>query len=284
MLLSLLALTSAAQERVLRTPAIFRCPQAEAESDRFPTLIEDSYFDRYCIEPRPGPEAVKALGKLKVVSAATIDTPANLKWRNATIAYVRGEISPQAWLKKTSNLGETVHFLSNPKTKPLREALADVKIAPGGTYSGRAVFAQFVLLTMPGVPCLNSHEIGRTRPLPEPGKHQSWILAMNDWFGPLLYSRAENAAWATKKRLIDRADSKPGLLVFRVVDGKRSWRVTLNNGFESLKVPHLSVDHMTLNRGVDFDSEPPKLVPTGCVIEDLSEDALASVSAPDRLR
>src|SRR5690348_12049261 len=100
-------------DAVERIPAIYRCPAMEGESDRLGRVIEEDSFDSLCIDPKPGPKAIKRVaGKLKFVSPKLIDTTPNRKWRDATIAFVMGKIAPADWVVRTSKLKETVHFVS----------------------------------------------------------------------------------------------------------------------------------------------------------------------------
>ncbi len=224
-----------------RTPAIYRCPAAEAESKFFERFVEEGGFDAVCIEPAPGPKARRlARGKLKFVSAKAIDTRANVLWRNSTLDFVNGKISPRAWLARTQNLHETVHFLSYPKAPNLRDAT--------GQESGRAVFAELFVLALPGRPCFTADDTGNTRYLPGPGRLESWLLAMED---PHL---------VVGKPKVIRADAKPGLLVFRV--GKKTFY--LNNGKAPLTLPKLDLDKMGgISRGLDLEGKVPSLLPTG---------------------
>src|SRR5690242_16904559 len=100
-------------DTVERVPAIYRCPAVEAESQFFEKCVGENAFDSYCVEPAPGPKAkAVAKGKVKFVPASVIDTKANAKWRDATIDFCNGKISPKAWLAATANLHEAVHCLS----------------------------------------------------------------------------------------------------------------------------------------------------------------------------
>jgi hypothetical protein len=267
----LLAFVAASPQVDGRIAAIYRCPSPEAESKFFQRLVDDYYFDSVCVEPKPGPLATKlAKGKLKFVDAKTIDTAANLKWRNATIAFASGKISPKQWLADTKNLKATIHFLSSPKkTKDLRTQMSSVPVDPGQSYSGRSVFAELLVLAWPGRVCFTADDIWRTRYLPEAGRHQSWVLAMNDFLGPMMYSRLKSPIITNGQPTIIRADAKPGLLIFRHTLGKRTITFYLNNSFESLKLPKINLDNVSgIDRGLDVDGPKPRLMPTGFLIED----------------
>jgi|GEM_PF-5664590 len=251
-----------------RTPAIYRCPAPEAESEFFERLVTDYAFDTFCIEPKPGPNAQKVAAgpvKIKFIPASAIDTPANLKWRNLTIEFANGRISPKAWLNGTKNLKETVHFLANPKTSGLRQATNSV--------SSRAVFIETLLLTWPGKPCLTADETSRTRELPDAGALQSWLLAMNDHLGPLLYLRADQPYIVTQAPTIVRADDKPGLLIFRQQSGKHTKIFYFNNGPGALDVPGFDSDHVNLDRGLLIeDTHKAKLMSQGSFMESYGDE------------
>src|ERR1043165_8617387 len=85
------------QDEPSRTNAIYRCPAVEGESKFFKKMIDESCFDTYCIEPKPGPLATSLAkaAKVKFTVAGKIDTKANLAWRNATVAFANGSISPK---------------------------------------------------------------------------------------------------------------------------------------------------------------------------------------------
>ncbi len=250
-----------------RTSAIYRCPAAEAESEYFQRLVTDYAFDSFCIDPKPGPEAEKvAKGpvKIKFVASATVDTPANLKWRNLAMQFVAGKLSPRAWLDATKGLKETVHFLANPQTPSLWKAT--------GGDSSRAVFAELLVLSWPGKPCLNAAETSRTHELPEAGALQSWLLAMNDHLGPMLYNRAHLPFLATQAPTIVRADTKPGLLIFRQTNGKVSQTFYLNNGPTPVELPPVDTAHLTMNKGLNLGDAKDTLQPTGFFIEEHGSD------------
>lgn len=249
------------QNDLVRTPAIYRCTTQEGETKFLAPMIEEEAFDAYCIEPKPGPSAAwAAKGKAKFVSARTIDTAANLKWRNAALAFVTGKISPKEWVRRTSGLGETVHFLSSPKTQTLREAT--------GQITRRAVFAEMFLVSQPGRLCITADDIGGTRYLPGPGRLESWILAMHDYLGPMLYLRASTPCLVTGKPRILRADAKPGLLIFEQRQGAKSVTFYLNNGPDLLDLPKVDPEHLAgVAIGMDLEGPKPRLQPGGFIFD-----------------
>ena len=262
---ALMVLGSMMIEEPERTPSIYRCSASEAESKFFGPLVDEYGFDTFCVEPKPGPLATAAArGKVKFVSASVIDTKQNLSWRNATIDFVNGKISPQQWLSKTKSLGETVHFLSSPKSVGLRSATGEV--------SSTAVFAEMLLLSWPGKPCLTGDDLGKTRYLPGPGRLESWILAMNDYLGPMLYSRHSFPYWVTGKPKIVRADAKPGLLVFSQTDGKQTKTFILNNSKATMDLPSINLDFVTTNQGLDLEQSKPRLMSHGFLIVNSVKD------------
>lgn len=240
------------QEEVAdRTPAIYRCPASEviANPHRFESLVRNYGFDTYCIEPAP-PAAAKELlkkYKLKTIAAKEIDTAPNLAWRNVTIDFVNGKISPKAWLDKTSKIKATIHFLSSPKTRELREATGEV--------SHYATFAEVFLLAWHGRPCLTNVDIWKTRELPDAGKLQNWVLAMNDWLGPMLYYRHESPFLVTQKPKIISAPSTPGLFIFSTTDGKKTITMYFNNGDKPVKMPKIDFDNTTITRGLNIEED-----------------------------
>jgi hypothetical protein len=248
---------------VERTPAIYRCPAAEAESTFWPSLVDEHYFDSYCVEPKPGPKAKQVVkdSKLavKFIQASIIDTPANLKWRNATIDFVNGKISPKAWLARTKASKATVHFLSSPKTPTLREATKQ--------ESPNAVCAELLVLTWPGRPCFTADDIWQTRYLPGPGRLQSWILSMNDLLGPAMYGRARDKFLTTQQPEIVRADDKPGLLIYRYKQGKHIETFYVNNGPKPIEINPKMDNVSGICRGLNLDGEKPMLLPFGFVNE-----------------
>ena len=267
-MLTLLLLLAPLNPAVDRPLAVYRCPAAEAEGERFKDVVEEGEFDGVCIDPKPGPKALALLaGKLKVVPPREIDTDANLKWRNATIAFARGDISPAAWLEKTKRLKTTFHFLTSPKTKGLRDVMADIPIPPMGTFSGRSVFAELFALSWPGAPCFTATDVWKSRYLPEAGRLQSWILAMNDWLGPMLSMRREHLVLTKQNPKILRADKTPGLFVYRFTEGKKSWTFYVNNSKKPIKLPPVDMGRVTIHRGLNVDEGPPLLMDTGFLIE-----------------
>lgn len=264
--LILCSLLLLSQDQPARTPSVYRCPASEAESKFFEPLMSEEGFDAVCIEPKPGPNASKIIKeqKLKTITAKEIDTPDNLKWRNLTLDFVNGKVSPRQWVAATAKLKTTVHFLSSPQTKDLRTAT--------GQESGRAVFAEMLLLSWPGKPCLTHNDTGQTRYLPESDRLVSWLLAMRDYLGPMLHYRASHPFMATGKPTILRADDKPGLLVFRTSKGSQSLTFYLNNGPKPIELPSIDEDRMTIMRAMDFEGDKPKIMPTGFLIEDGTGD------------
>jgi hypothetical protein len=258
--ISTLCLLAMVQDGLVRTPAIYRCTTAEGETKFLAPMIEEEAFDAYCIEPKPGPSAAwAAKGKARFVSAKTIDTAANMKWRNATIAFVTGKISPKEWVRCSRGLNETVHFLSSPKTQKLREAT--------GQETRRAVFAEMFLVSQPGRLCITADDIGGTRYLPGPGRYESWILAMHDYLGPMLYQRAKTPYLVTGKPRVLRADAKPGLLIFEQRQGMNSMTFYLNNGPDLLELPKVDPEHLSgIAIGLDLEGPKPRLQPGGFVI------------------
>lgn len=250
------------QDAPVRTSAIYRCPAVEAESKFFAPFVKESGFDSFCIEPKPGPKATQiAKGQVKFVKSDVIDTKANLAWRNATIAFANGTISPKEWLSRTKNLKETVHFLSSPKTPAYREAT--------GRDTGHALTGEMLLLAWPGRPCLTADDIVQTRYFPEDKRHESWVLAMNDWLGPMLYTRHDFPTLVTGKPEIVRADSAPGLFAFKQSKGKRSYTFWFNNSQRSIELPKgIDLDKASICVGLDWENDqtPPKLGKNGYFI------------------
>ena len=254
-----LALVTFQQEPAVRTPSIYRCPTAEAESKFFDSMVEESGFDSFCVEPSPGPKARQlAAGKVKFVKASMIDTPANLKWRNATIDLVNGKLSPRAWLTATKNLHETVHFLSNPKTQALRAAT--------GSVTRRAVSAELLTTALPGIPCFTADDIVQTRYLPGPGAYESWILAMNDYLGPMLYMREDFTPMKSATPTVVRADPTLGLLILRYSSPKEVMTVYFSNSPKPLPLPAFNLDQLTINVGIDMGVSKPMLTTNGFFI------------------
>lgn len=264
MLVLALAIATLPQEELVRTPAIYRCPAKEAAAwpERLESLMEDDAFDAYCLEPKPTAEQRKlaARYKVKLVNAKTIDTAGNQKWRNATIDYANGKISPKEWLSRTKAAKATVHFLSNPKAPNLRKATNEKN-------SYRAVFAEMLLLSWRGRPCLTSEDIWQTREFPGPGALQSWILAMNDYMGPMLYFRSAEPYVVTKEPKIISAPDKPGLFIFSNTDGKKTQTFYFNNSDQMVKLPKdLDTQSSGLSRGLLVEDDYIGLTQWGSVI------------------
>lgn len=256
----------ASQQPIERTPSIFRCTTSEGESKWFAQFLEDEYYDTYCIEPKPGPQAAKLLkeGKFKTITAKEIDTPSNLKWRDLTIDFVNGKISPKKWLTETRKLKATIHFLSSPKTKTLRVATFE--------ESRRAVFAEMLLTSLPGRLCFTSNDTGELRYLPEPGRLQSWYLAMRDYLGPMMYYRFKEPYIVAGKMKVVRADDKPGMLAYTLGKEDRSLTFHFNNGPAQIELPKLDMERTSIVRGLDMEGPRPRLNQFGSVILDSAGD------------
>lgn len=229
-------------------------------------MLEEDYYDSYCIEPKPGPQAAKLLkeGKFKTITAKDIDTPANLKWRDLTIDFANGKISPKTWLAETSKLKVTVRFLSSPKTKTLRVATLE--------ETRRAVFAEMLLTSLPGKLCLTSNDTGELRYLPGPGRLESWYLSMRDYLGPMMYYRVKHPYMVTGKLQVERADAKPGLLTYSLSKEDRTLKFHFNNGPEQIELGGLNMDFTTIVRGLDMEGPQPRLNQFGSVILDKNPD------------
>lgn len=214
--------------------------------------MTDDGFDQYLIEPKPTPQMLAILNKGKVKSAdpKTVDTPANLQWRNATIELAAGKISFKKWLATTEKIKSTVHFLTNPKTKELYAEL--------GMPSYRSTFAEMFLMSWPGRLCLTSTDIWQARWWPEnDSKIESWILAMNDYMGPMLYYRSDETYMVTGKPKVILAPDKPGLFAFQQTssDGKRSLTFYFNNSPKPVEMPKIDTDRATITRGFDVQED-----------------------------
>lgn len=247
-----LALLALQADAPYRTPAIYRIPAKFVRLDRLEAMMTDDGFDQYCIEPKATPEilAVLAKGKVKAADPKAIDTAANLDWRNATIELAAGKISFKKWLTKTEKLKSTVHFLTNPKTKELYAEL--------GMPSYRSTLAEMFLLSWPGRICLASTDIWQARWWPEnDSKIESWILAMNDYMGPMLYYRSQEPFMAMGKSKILLAPDKPGLFAFQQTspDGKRGLIFYFNNGPDPVKLPKVDLDRATISRGLNVEDD-----------------------------
>lgn len=259
------------QDEVGRTPAIYRCPAKEAESPKLAQALEDGY-DALCVDPSPGPKARTAVkeARIKFFDPKLIDTTANRKWRDATIAFVNARISPAEWLSRMRGLGETVHYLSSPSTPELRAATPSLEM--DGAYSARAVFGELLLLVWTGRVCFTSTDTYDTRQWPDNDRFESWILAMHDHLGPMLSMRHDDPFLVTQKPDVLRADTKPGLLVFRHTMGKHVMTFYLNNSPLPIELPKIDTDKVTLSRGLNLDGEKPVINPTGVIIEDVGGD------------
>ncbi|HVT11049.1 MAG TPA: hypothetical protein VHE55_02180 [Fimbriimonadaceae bacterium] len=265
MMLCLLVGLAIRQEAPERTEAIYRMPASEASSPRFRELLDDE-FDTLCVDPAPNASIRATVGKkLAFIEAKLLDTAANRKWRDATIDFANGKISPKAWVARTSKLHETVHWLSNPNTPNLREATPSQTADP--TYSGRSVFAEMLLLAWPGRPCLTSTDCWLTRDLPDAGRLQSWVLAMNDWRGPMLSFRHDRPEMAHGPIQVLRADGKPGLLIVHL--GKKGKGMTLyfNNSQHSVDGGKIDPEKvLPMGNGLDMDAAKPSVRSLGMVI------------------
>lgn len=231
-------------------------------------VVNEYAFDSLCVDPGPGP-ATQALAKGKVPfwTAEKIDTKANMKWRDATVAFLRSKISPKEWLARTANLHETVHFLTTPATTDLFTLTKDQKNGLG-TYSGPAVLGEFLVLSWPGRVCFTSRDTWLTGMIPqEPGPQQSWVLAMNDFVGPLLSFRSDNFWLVYGKPSIIRADAVPGLLVYHLGPKGKGATFYFNNGLKPIDVSKVKVDKSLFIRGLDLDDGPAKLLGCGSLME-----------------
>jgi hypothetical protein len=249
------------QEPNVRTPAIYRMDAKDVRLDRLEAMTNDDGFDGYCIEPKPSREmkAILEKGKVKSVDAKAIDTKANLAWRNATVEFAAGRISPRSWLAKTKNLGETVHFLTSPKTKSLREAL--------GEKSYKSVFAEMLMMSWKGRLCLTSTDIWQARWWPENDKAmESWILAMNDYMGPMLYHRFSCPYMVKQEPKILSAPDKPGLFIFSFTDGVHTETYYFNNSNKPVRLPRLDMERAIIIRGLQAGDETNDLSEWGSMI------------------
>jgi hypothetical protein len=246
-------------ERQDQTPSIYRCPAKEATTEWLNKLFDQDGFDEVCVDPSPSKAAREtAAGFAKFVSPGTIDTRPNRAWRDNTIAYALGKISPKEWLRRTSGHAETVHFLSSPATETL------VKVTGMSTLT--SVFSEIFLVSLPGKPCLTADDIGRTRYLPDAGRLQSWILAMNDLLGPMLQYRHDQPYLVTGKPTILRADPTAGLLIFRQDGPNKRLTFYFNNSTATVKLPKVNLTQMTINRGVKDEGSEVGLMDHGFLI------------------
>ncbi len=266
-MLAFIAVAAMIHEDPERSPAIYRCPASEAESKFFKPFVNEDGFDTFCVEPKPGRSArAAAAGKVKFVEASKIDTKPNLAWRNATVRFMNGQISPRTWLATIGPLHETVHFLSSPKTPKLRS----IAITDTSTLSARAVFGEMCVVFWPGTPCFTADDLGKTRYLPGPGAEESWLLAMNDYLGPMLSLRHDNPFLVTGTPTVVRADDKPGLLIFSQSSGKKKLTFYLNNGKTSVVLRPFDTEKAIVVRGLNLDAPKPLLMPAGSFIVDSS--------------
>lgn len=264
-MLSLLAGLAIVQDAPERANAIYRMPVSEAASPRFQELLDDE-FDTLCIDPAPNAPMRAAVAKrLAFIAPSLLDTQANRKWRDASIDFANGKLSPQAWIARTSKLRETVHWLSNPKTPNLRDATPSQPADP--TYSGRSVFAELLLLAWPGRPCLSSSDCWLTRELPEAGRLQSWVLAMNDWRGPMLSLRHDHSEMARGPVQVLRADGKPGLLIVHLGRKGKGMTLYFNNSPRALDPGKLDPERVLgVGSGLDLDAAKPRVRSLAIVI------------------
>ena len=255
-------------EDPIRTPAIYRFPASEQIEDRISKLIDEYGYDSLCVDPKPSSKTIElAKGRVKFFDAKLIDTTPNLNWRNAAINFANGKISPAKFLSLTNGLKSTVHFLSSPKTPDLRTATPSQ--TTDETYSLRSVFAEFVLLGLPGRVCVTSGDAWHTRELPESGRLQSWVLAVRDRLGPSLYMRAESPFLATGKLSVIRADARPGLLIWKMSSGKKGYIFTVNNSNQSVEIPgYVSAKVIGLSVGLDLNGPKPRLQGPGFYVQE----------------
>lgn len=253
-----------ALEKTFYHPALYRLPAAEAETEYFEDVITGYGFTKICIDGTIGRNAkVSVKDKILMGPGAVLDTADNLKWRNTTIDFLNGKISPKAWVNTVSKLRTTAHFLSSPKTKGLREAT--------GAKTGRAVQGEMLVLTWKGVPCITSTDIGKTRPLPPAGPLQSWLLAMRDYLGPTLYLRMGIDPKDYTKLKIVRADDKPGILSYELKKGNGFVRFTFNNGTKPIPMPDAAKANSVMQIGFNFEKEPPEILQNGFFIYDSTQ-------------
>lgn len=245
-------------------PAIYRCPTKEAESEYFEDVIDGYGFNRIAIDGTIGPNArAAAKGKIKLESARGMDSKANRAWRQASLDFLNGKISPKHWVETVSKLKTTANYLSSPKTKSLREET--------GEKTGRAVQGEMLVLTWKGTPCINSTDIGKTRPLPPAGRLQSWFLGMRDYLGPTLYLRSEIKPQDYAKLKVIRADSKPGLLIYEVKKSFGTVRFHFNNGEKPIPMPDAAKGNSVMQIGFDFEKDPPEMLQNGFFIVDTTQ-------------
>lgn len=257
MIMTVLLLGLSFDEPVLRTPAAYWFPASEGIEKWIPHLVDEELFDRWIVDPKPNnlTAGVAAKGKIKILGPSSVYSKANDKWRTATIEFVQGKISPASWLKRTAKLGETYHYLTTPKTPDLRSVTASI---PNGVkaFSGRAVFAETLVCYWPGKPCFYATDLYRTNYFPENKQHESWILAMNDYLGPMLNLRIEYPIMVTKRPTILRADTKPGMLIFQQKSGTKKLTFYFNSGLNPVKLPSSFKPELSIMaRGLDLDTQ-----------------------------
>lgn len=96
---------------------------------------------------------------------------------------------------------------------------------------------------------------------------------MNDYLGPMMYGRTMDPFLVTQQPKIIRADSKPGMLIFRYVSGKKTRTFFLNNGPTTLPLPEIDLGMCSgVQRGVDVEGPKPALMTTGFLEEMIGED------------
>lgn len=254
MLLTLALSLIHAQDPTPRTHVIYRFPAKEIAAKKLDDLIENEAYDTYCIEPRAPASLLPKLkaGRVKVYAGAPIDTSENLRWRNDTIAFTNGKISPKEWWRRAQASRATVHFLSNPKTPELRAACRN--------DSGASVMAIMLLVQWPGTPCLTSGDAWETRELPDTGPLQSWVLAVHDWLGPALYMRADSPQIATGRAKLEFADSKPGMLHYSIAGKTKNLHFFFNNSDKPLQLRNVDWGHLVMSRGIYVDDNNEKIL------------------------
>ena len=187
--IGILAVAIVRPQAPVRANAAYWFPAAEGVEKWLPRLVGEELFDTWVVDPKPNRLTLEtAKSKVKIVPPGVVYSKPNDRWREGTIKFVQGKISPAAWLNQTSKLGETYHYLTTPKTPSFRSLTANIPNGLGA-YSGRAVFAETLLCYWSGKPCFYSTDIWRTSYFPEDKQHESWILAMNDFLGPMLSLR-----------------------------------------------------------------------------------------------
>ena len=251
----LIRVTIRHDDPIVHVPAAYWFPAAEGIEKWLPRLADEELFDTWIADPKPNAATVAAAkGKVHFAMPKSAYSTANMKWRNATLKFVRGEISPASWINQTRNLGESLHYLTTPKTPDLRSLTA--KIDNGlGDYSGRAVFAETLLCYWPGKPCFYSTDLFRTQYFPEDKQYESWILAMNDFLGPMLSLRVDYPKLITQKPTILRADTKPGMLIFQQKIGAKTMTFYFNSGMKPMTLPKtFKTELAVIPRGLDLDS------------------------------